>query len=57
MRLNGDQASDGISSVMTDGSHKIIAYYSTDGRLVNKDAKGLVIAKYDDGVTVKRLQK
>ena len=57
VRLNGDQASDGISSVMTDGSHKITAYYSTDGRLVNKDAKGLVIAKYDDGVTVKRLQK
>lgn len=57
VRLNGDQASDGISSVMTDGSHKITAYYSTDGRLVNKDAKGLVIAKYDDRVTVKRLQK
>lgn len=56
VRLNGDQTPDGISSATTDNAHKIIAYYGVDGRQVSKDAKGLVIAKYDDGMTDKFLR-
>ncbi len=57
VRLNGDQAPDGISSATTDSAHKIIAYYGVDGRQMSKNAKGLVIAKYDDGTTDKLLRK
>lgn len=57
VRLNGDPSPDGISSSTTDNTHAIVAYYSMDGRRVSKDAKGLVIAKYDNGETVKCLQK
>lgn len=57
VRLNGGTSPDGITSAKARHTRKLTALYNMSGQRMGSNAKGLAIARYDDGTCEKQICK